>query len=115
MEERVVARVKAMMCAEITWMLFLWSSSRFKRMATMVEEEVVIKVTPICDGTESFHPSFLSHHISYRGHIERVINKYGQFREIYKESEDFTKKRKNDRHLGGVVSYHLLDDIKDLE
>jgi hypothetical protein len=49
---------------------------KFKVMVTMVEdeEEAVIKIIKIHDGTESCHVGFLSQNISYGSHIERGKN-----------------------------------------
>jgi hypothetical protein len=89
---------------------------KFKVMVTMVgeEEEVVIKVINIRDGTEGCHVGFLPRHIGYGGQKDKLNNKYVQVMVIYKVSEDFTKNMKN-RHLVGVASFRLSDNIQDLE
>jgi hypothetical protein len=75
---------------------------------------VVIKVIKIWDGTEGCHVRLLPRHIDYGSRKDKLTNKFAQVLKLYKESEDFTKKRKNHR-LVGVDSCCLLDDIQDLE
>jgi hypothetical protein len=75
---------------------------------------VVIKVVNIQDDNETCRVGFLHRDIVYGRRKNKLRNKYGQLLEIYKESMDFTKKRKNHR-LGGVASYRLLDEIQDLK
>jgi hypothetical protein len=79
-----------------------------------VQEEVVVKVIKIRDGNETCHDGFFPQHIGYGSQNYKLRNKYAQVLELNKESAYFTKKRKN-RRLVGVASYHLLDDIQDLE
>jgi hypothetical protein len=43
-----------------------------------------------------------------------MTNKFGEVLELYKDSNDMTKKRKNAR-LCGVASFRLLDDIHHME
>jgi hypothetical protein len=76
--------------------------------------ETKIKAVKIRDGTESCHIGFLPRHIVYGGKKEQITNKFGQVLELYKDSNDMTKKRKNDR-LCGVASFRLLDEIQHME
>jgi hypothetical protein len=89
---------------------------KFKVTISLVGEEgeVVIKVIKIRDGKETCHVDFLPRQIGYGSQKDKLRNKYAKVLELYKESADFTNKRKN-RHLVGVDSYRLLDDIQDLE
>jgi hypothetical protein len=74
---------------------------------------VVIKTVYIRGGNETCHVNFLPKHIGYGSLKDKLRDKYAQVLELYKDSEDLTKKKKN-RHLVGVASYRLLDDIQDL-
>jgi hypothetical protein len=89
---------------------------KFEVTMSLVGEEavVVIKVIKIRDGNETCLIGFLPRHIGYGTRNDKLRNKYAQVLELYKESADFTKKRKN-RRLVGVALYRLLDDIQDLE
>jgi hypothetical protein len=78
------------------------------------EVETKIKVIKIRDGTEGCHVGFLPRHIVHGSRMEEVSDKFGQVLELYKESNDMTKKRKNSR-LFGVASFRLLDDIQNME
>jgi hypothetical protein len=78
------------------------------------EDDMVIKVIKTRDDNETCHVGFLPRHIGYGSQKGKLRNKYAQVLELYKESADFTKKRKNRRPVD-VASYHLLDDIQDLE
>jgi hypothetical protein len=76
--------------------------------------ETKIKTVKIRNGTESCHIGFLPRHIVHGSQKEQMANKFGQVLELYKDSNDMTKKRKNAR-LGGVASFRLLDDIQHTE
>ena len=78
------------------------------------EVETKIKVIKIRDGTEGCHIGFLLRHIVHGSRKEEVSDKFGQVSELYKESNDMTKKRKKSR-LFGVASFCLLDDIQNME
>jgi hypothetical protein len=62
--------------------------------------ETKIKAVKIRDGTESCHIGFLPRHIVYGGKKEQITNKFGQVLELYKDSNDMTKKG---RMIGFVV------------
>jgi hypothetical protein len=51
-----------------------------------------IKAFKIRDGTESCHIGFLPRHIVYGVQKEQITNKFGQVLELYKDSNDMTKK-----------------------
>jgi hypothetical protein len=87
---------------------------KFKVTISLVgeKEEVVIKNIKIRDGNETCLVGFLPQHICYGSRNDTLRNKYAQVLELYKESADFTKKRKN-RCLVGVASYRLFDNIQD--
>jgi hypothetical protein len=76
--------------------------------------ETKIKAVKIRDGTESCQIDFLPRHIVYGGQKEQMTNKLDQMLELYKDSNDMTKKRKNAR-LCGVASFRVLDDIPHME
>jgi hypothetical protein len=58
------------------------------------EEEEAIKIR---DGTESCHVAFLLRHLVYGRLKKAVVNKFGQVLELYKNSNDMAKQRKNRR------------------
>jgi hypothetical protein len=89
---------------------------KFKVMMSLFgeEEEVAIKVIKIWDGNETCLVGFLPRRIGYGSRKYKLRDKYTQVLELYKESADFTNKKKNGR-LVDVASYRLLDDIQDLE
>jgi hypothetical protein len=76
--------------------------------------ETKIKSVKIRDGTEICHIGFLPRHIVYGGQKEQITNIFDQVLELYKDSNDMTKKRKNAR-LCGVASFRLLDEIQHME
>ena len=78
------------------------------------EMETKMKVVKIRDGTESCHVGFLPRHILHGSRKEKFENQFGQVLELYKESNDMTKQRKNAR-LFGVASVRLLGDIQNME
>jgi hypothetical protein len=78
------------------------------------EGEGASKAIKIRDGAESCNVGFLSHHFIYGRRKEALVNKCGQVLDLYKDSNNMTKKRKN-RRLFIVTSFCLLDDIQDME
>jgi hypothetical protein len=86
---------------------------KFKRVVIEVdgEEQDAIKIQ---DGTESCHVGFLTRHFVHGRRKEAVVNTFGQVSELYKNSNDMKKQRKN-RRLFGVTPFRLLDDIQDVE
>jgi hypothetical protein len=85
--------------------------------AVVLEEggvDTKIKEVKIRDGSESCHIGLLSRTIVHGSQKEQVTNKFGQVLELYKSSNEMTKKRKN-AWLCGVASFRLLDDIQHME
>jgi hypothetical protein len=78
------------------------------------EKEETIKSIKIRDGTERCRFGFLPRHFFHGHRKEAVVNKFGQVLELYKNSNDMTKQRKN-RRLFSVASFRLLDDIQEVE
>jgi hypothetical protein len=97
-------------CGEL---LAVGDFTKFKLIVIEVDdkEEEAIKIQ---DGTESCHVGFLPHHFVHGRRKEAAVNKFGQVLELYKNSNDMTKQRKNIRLLG-VASFRLLDDIQEVE
>jgi hypothetical protein len=75
------------------------------------EEDEAIKIR---DSMKSCHVGFFPRHFVHGRRKEAVVNKFGQVLNLYKDSNDMNKKRKN-RRIFGVASFHLLDGIQDIE
>jgi hypothetical protein len=75
------------------------------------DEQEAIKIR---DDMESCHVGFLPRYFVHGRRKESVANKCCPVLELYKNSNDMTKQRKN-RRLFGVTSFRLLDDIQEVE
>jgi len=97
--------------------LAAWNSKpRFlvKFKSTVTEEgDRAIKVMIIKDGTELFCVGFLPRHI-VATQSARFVNKFAQVFELYGESSNSFKRRKNHEN-SGMASFALLDEIQDQE
>jgi hypothetical protein len=78
------------------------------------EEDEAIKAIKILNDMDSCHVGFLMRHFVHGRRKEAVVNKFDQVLELYKNSNDMTKQRKNIR-LFGIASFRLLDNIQEVE
>jgi hypothetical protein len=76
-----------------------------------IKEEEAIEIQY---GTERCHVCFLLIHFVHGRRKEEMVKKLGKVLDLYKDSNDMTKQRKN-RRLFDVASFHLLDDIQEME
>jgi hypothetical protein len=97
---RAVAPVRVTRSVGTTSQLGTWCCTMLLCWRMRGGLETNIKAVKIRDGTEICHIGFLPRHIVYGGKKEQITNKFVQVLELYKDSNDMTKKG---RMIGFVV------------